>query len=161
MNKSRTIPDPSVEPNTSKHRVLDKDIKRKAKSILRKLQGEGCILAPMIEAQDQQHGPVTYHLTQLTKTISRNQKPASSVIKVEHRVLQVFLAQQWIEPLLETWDNAHKSYRLSSMGKAWLKRNAAEYQPFQEQHHSLTKRIRKVPHGQQQTVIVNDSESPL
>ncbi len=58
-------------------------------------------------------------------------------------------------------EKAPSGYRISSAGRAWLKRAFAAADPFQAQHSARRADIRTIEGGAEQAVIVNDAESPL
>jgi hypothetical protein len=68
--------------------------------------------------------------------------------------VQALLAEDLIE-------RTPKGFRISSAGRAWLKRTLSVGDVFQAQHSARRADLREIEAGVERPVIVNDAESPL
>lgn len=89
-----------------------------------------------------------------THTIGREQTASHPAhIPVDEKNLRDWLARDLIEA-------AGSGYRLSSAGWAWLRRELASADAFQEQHQ--VRAVREIEHGKvKRPAVVDETESPL
>lgn len=129
-------------------KLSSKQIERKARSILRKLQYQGNILAPLADTEVM-GANIIYGIINTGQVVKR------PMVKVTADYVEAFHAKQWLEKL-ETG-----KYCLSSIGQSWLRREGAEHNKFQEQHHILSEKLKTDDTGIKRSVIINETETPL
>jgi hypothetical protein len=122
--------------------IPERELCREARRILRRLVDEDRCLRRMSTGK---------------YLVWRGETPESWHSRCAPEYVAGFLARDWIAAIGTT----PESYRLSEVGAAWLKRSAADGDPYAAQHQMRTRRVIVDAEGIEREVVANEAESPL